>query len=113
MKLYEQFLQESTAKRVIDKINREIVEKEIELKTECYQRYMEHKKPTEFANYELCVMRAQLRSMRNGISLSREGMKTCLDKGCKKEIRQYIRKLTDLIIHHGRQYIRRKVVLLL
>lgn len=113
MKLYEQYLQETAAQRVINRVNKEVIDREIELKTECYQRYMVHKSPREYANYQLCLMRAQLQSMRNGLSLSREGIKSCMDKSCKKEVRQYIEKLIDFIKHKSKDYIRKKAVLLL
>jgi len=112
MKLYEQFLYETSARRMMDNVNREVVNKELKLKMECYSRYIQYKSPKELANYDLCMMRAELRSMRNGISLARENIKTCMDKECKKELRIYIDKLIDFVKHKARIYIRKKAILL-
>lgn len=112
MKLYEQYLQESVTSRVINRVNKEVVDKEIRLKTECYQRWIIHKRPSQKGNYELCLMRAELQSMRSGIISAREGIKMCVDRGCKRELRSHIKKLIELIRHQALNYIRRKAVLL-
>jgi hypothetical protein len=112
MKLYEQYLQESITQRVINRVNTEVVNKELKLKTECYQRWIVHRTPKERVNYQLCLMRAQLQSIRSGISSAREGVKLCVDKGCKEEIRLYIEKLINIVRHQSKNYIRKKVVLL-
>jgi len=112
MKLYEQFLEESVTSRVINRVNTEVVNKEMKMKLECYKKWMLHQSPHDNINYELCIMRTQIQSIRAGISSAKEGIKMCVDKGCKEEIRAYILKLADLAMHQTKNYIRRKAVIL-
>ena len=112
MKLYEQFLEESVTERVINQVNTEVVNKQMKMKLECYKKWILNQTPHENANYELCNMRTQIQAIRAGISSSREGIKLCKDKGCKQEIRAFILKLADLVIHQTKNYIRRKAVIL-